>query len=96
MAPANQRKVESLTNQEKIEILKDRQSTTRRHFGPMLCEKEAHGRLVPVEKEGKAILVCETCGYVLENIPDTVFTADYDLLERIYGGAVTLRGAKLA
>ncbi len=63
-----------MTNQEKIEKVKQWQSAPHHH--PLTCGNYSlHAELKPVERKGRVVLMCNDCGF-LQEIPDSVLQAD--------------------
>lgn len=77
--------MKSLTNLEIIEKVARYQNSG--YFYPLTCgNEECRGVLTVQEKDKKVILVCPSCGYVQEHIPEEILTTDYliyELIDRI-------------
>lgn len=70
----------SLTNQDKIRIIKKYQACPYVH--QLTCGQDSmHAVLVPEENQGKVVLRCPTCRVVQEHVPEAVYLSEESLDE---------------
>ena len=60
-----------MTNQDIISAINKWQTSDFVH--PLTCStSSSHKPLIPIELDGKVVLKCLDCGYIQENIPESV------------------------
>lgn len=69
-----------MTNAEKIARIEKYQACE--HVHELTCIHSGHGALIPVEKGKDVVLLCTTCGYFQDHIPEVVFTVSEEFLTK--------------